>query len=66
MIYYNENTYNNVYSLMLEGFTNSEIGERLDLAVPTIKKYVGKIFKDNNVTNRNQFFAKRLKEKENA
>lgn len=57
---------NEVYDLMLEGKSYSEIAKELGKVEITIKYYAKQIFIKNNVKNRHELLAKIIKELKDA
>lgn len=47
-----------IFSLVLEGFTNKEIGEKLFIAETTVKKHIQNILKKANCNNRSELINK--------
>ena len=50
-----------VFTLVLEGLSNQEIAEKLNVSVNTVKTHVARILKKNGVKNRRELILKTLK-----
>lgn len=50
-----------VFTLVLEGLSNQEIAEKLNVSVNTVKTHVARILKKNSVKNRRELILKILK-----
>jgi DNA-binding NarL/FixJ family response regulator len=50
-----------ILNAAIEGLTNAEIARRLDLALPTVKNYMSRIFEKLNVRNRAEAIAVSLR-----
>jgi len=50
-----------VFTLVLEGLSNQEIAEKLNVSVNTVKTHVARILKKNSVKNRRELILKSLK-----